>query len=184
MSNRILSIFTFSRRKRDFFSQNPIILGYEKLHFPAGAKGNYKYVGAPTTDMFANREPVMLERCEPTGGDLRFRVIIAMGISKISRKKRFFALLRNEVRRPKRLKAMTKQRFVIGEFISVTMNEPMLFCFVIGEFISVTMNEPMLFCFVIGEFISVTMNEPMLFCFVIDEFCSNRSHVALPPLRQ
>ena len=40
---------------------------------------------------------------------------------------------------------MTKQRFVIGEFISVTMNEPMLFCFVIGEFISVTMNEPMLF---------------------------------------
>jgi len=61
---------------------------------------------------------------------------------------------------------MTKQRFVIGEFISVTMNEPMLFCFVIGEFIS------------------VTMNEPMLFCFVIDEFCSNRSNVALPPLRQ
>ena len=109
----------------------------------------------------------------PTGGDLRFRVIIAMGISKISRNKRFFALLR-----------MTKQRFVIGEFISVTMNEPMLFCFVIGEFISVTMNEPMLFCFVIGEFISVTMNEPMLFCFVIDEFCSNRSNVALPPLRQ
>ena len=46
------------------------------------------------------------------------------------------------------------------------------------------MNEPMLFCFVIGEFISVTMNEPMLFCFVIDEFCSNRSNVALPPLRQ
>ena len=38
--------------------------------------------------------------------------------------------------------------------------------------------------FVIGEFISVTMNEPMLFCFVIDEFCSNRSNVALPPLRQ
>ena len=31
---------------------------------------------------------------------------------------------------------MTKQRFVIGEFISVTMNEPMLFCFVIGEFCS------------------------------------------------
>ena len=61
--------------------------------------------------------------------------------------------------------------FVIGEFISVTMNEPMPFCFVIGEFISVTMNEPMLFCFVIGEFISVTMNEPMLFCFVIGEFC-------------
>ena len=55
---------------------------------------------------------------------------------------------RNEVRRPKGLKAMTKQRFVIGEFISVTMNEPMLFCFVIGE------------------------------------FCSNRSNVALPPLRQ
>ena len=53
-------------------------------------------------------------------------------------------MLRNEVRRPKGLKAMTKQRFVIGEFISVTMNEPMLF-FVIGEFISVTMNEPMLF---------------------------------------
>ena len=50
--------------------------------------------------------------------------------------------------------------------------------FVIGEFISVTMNEPMLFCFVIGEFISVTMNEPMLFCFVIDEFCINRSNVA------
>ena len=49
---------------------------------------------------------------------------------------------------------MTKQRFVIGEFISVTMNEPMLFCFVIGEFISVTMNEPMLFCFVIDEFCS------------------------------
>ena len=46
------------------------------------------------------------------------------------------------------------------------------------------MNEPMLFCFVIGEFIIVTMNEPMLFCFVIDEFCSNRSNVALPPLRQ
>ena len=61
---------------------------------------------------------------------------------------------------------MTKQRFVIGEFIIVTMNEPMLFCFVIGEFII------------------VTMNEPMLFCFVIDEFCSNRSNVALPPLRQ
>jgi len=38
--------------------------------------------------------------------------------------------------------------------------------------------------FVIGEFISVTMNEPMLFCFVIGEFCSNRSNVALPPLRQ
>ena len=57
-------------------------------------------------------------------------------------------MLRNEVRRPKGLKAMTKQRFVIGEFISVTMNEPMLFCFVIGE------------------------------------FCSNRSNVALPPLRQ
>ena len=38
--------------------------------------------------------------------------------------------------------------------------------------------------FVIGEFISVTMNSPMLFCFVIDEFCSNRSNVALPPLRQ
>ena len=75
-------------------------------------------------------------------------------------------MLGNEVRRPKGLKAMTKQRFVIGEFISVTMNEPMLFCFVIGEFIS------------------VTMNEPMLFCFVIDEFCSNRSNVALPPLRQ
>ena len=55
---------------------------------------------------------------------------------------------------------MTKQRFVIGEFISVTMNEPMLFCFVIGEFIS------------------VTMNEPMLFCFVIDEFCSNNPNVA------
>ena len=73
---------------------------------------------------------------------------------------------RNEVRRPQGLKAMTKQRFVIGEFISVTMNEPMLFCFVIGEFIS------------------VTMNEQMLFCFVIDEFCSNRSNVALPPLRQ
>ncbi len=72
-----------------------------------------------------------------------------------NREQRFFALLR-----------MTKQRFVIGEFISVTMNEPMLFCFVIGEFIS------------------VTMNEPMLFCFVIDEFCSNRSNVALPPLRQ
>ena len=69
----------------------------------------------------------------PAGGDLRFRVIIAMGISKISRNKRFFALLRNEVRRPKGLKAMTKQRFVIGEFISVTMNSPMLFCFVIGE---------------------------------------------------
>ena len=31
---------------------------------------------------------------------------------------------------------MTKQRFVIGEFIIVTMNEPMLFCFVIGEFFS------------------------------------------------
>ena len=31
---------------------------------------------------------------------------------------------------------MTKQRFVIGEFISVTMNEPMLFCFVIDEFCS------------------------------------------------
>ena len=46
------------------------------------------------------------------------------------------------------------------------------------------MNEAMLFCFVIGEFIIVTMNEPMLFCFVIDEFCSNRSNVALPPLRQ
>ena len=46
------------------------------------------------------------------------------------------------------------------------------------------MNEPMLFCFVIGEFISVTMNEPMFFCFVIDKFCSNRSNVALPPLRQ
>ena len=61
---------------------------------------------------------------------------------------------------------MTKQRFVIGEFIGVTMNEPMLFCFVIGEFIG------------------LTMNEPMLFCFVIDEFCSNRSNVALPPLRQ
>ena len=79
---------------------------------------------------------------------------------------------------------MTKQRFVIGEFIGVTMNEPMFFCFVIGEFISVTMNEPMPFCFVIGEFISVTMNKPMLFCFVIGEFCSNRSNVALPPLRQ
>ena len=38
---------------------------------------------------------------------------------------RFFATLK-----------MTKQRFVIGEFISVTMNEPMLFCFVIGEFCS------------------------------------------------
>jgi hypothetical protein len=120
-----LSIFTFPRRKRASFSQNPIILGYEKSHFPAGAKGNYKYVGTPATDMFANREPVMLERCEPTVGDLRFRVIIAMGISKISRNKRFFALLR-----------MTKQRFVIGEFISVTMNEPMLFCFVIDEFCS------------------------------------------------
>ena len=116
--------------------------------------------------MFANREPVMLECSEPTVDALRFRVIIAMGISKISRNKRFFALLRNEVRRPKGLKAMTKQRFVIGEFISVTMNEPMPFCFVIGEFIS------------------VTMNESMLFCFVIDEFCSNRSNVALPPLRQ
>ena len=43
-------------------------------------------------------------------------------------------MLGNEVRRPKGLNAMTKQRFVIGEFISVTMNEPMLFCFVIDEF--------------------------------------------------
>ena len=65
-SVQILSIFTFSRRKRASFSQNPIILGYEKSHFPAGAKGNYKYVGTPATDMLANREPVMLERCEPT----------------------------------------------------------------------------------------------------------------------
>ena len=31
---------------------------------------------------------------------------------------------------------MTKQCFVIGEFISVTMNEPMLFSFVIDEFCS------------------------------------------------
>ena len=31
---------------------------------------------------------------------------------------------------------MTKQRFIIGEFISVTMNEPMFFCFVIDEFCS------------------------------------------------
>ena len=61
-SVQILSIFTFPRRKRASFSQNPIILGYEKLHFPAGAKGNYKYVGTPATDMFANREPVMPER--------------------------------------------------------------------------------------------------------------------------
>ena len=33
----------------------------------------------------------------PASGDLRFRVIIAMGISKISRNKRFFALLRMTV---------------------------------------------------------------------------------------
>jgi len=44
---------------------------------------------------------------------------------KQQRKRRFFIALR-----------MTKQRFVIGEFISVTMNEPMLFCFVIDEFCS------------------------------------------------
>ena len=89
---------------------------------------------------------------------------------------RFFTMFRRVVEGFAR--KMTKQRFVIGEFISVTMNKPMLFCFVIGEFISVTMNEPMLFCFVIGEFISVIMNEPMLFYFVIGEFCSNRSNVA------
>ena len=65
-SVQILSIFTFPRRKRASFSQNHIILGYEKLHFPAGAKGNYKYVGTSAIDMSANRESVMLERCEPT----------------------------------------------------------------------------------------------------------------------
>ena len=31
---------------------------------------------------------------------------------------------------------MTKPGFAIGEFISVTMNEPMLVCFVIDEFCS------------------------------------------------
>ena len=117
---------------------------------------------------------------ERSDGDLKKTASIVIptersdeGSLKQQRKRRFFVA-----------PGMTKQRFVIGEFISVTTNEPMLFCFVIGEFISVTMNEPMLFCFVIGEYISVTMNEPMLFCFVIDEFCSNRSNVALPPLRQ